>query len=187
MPVCQKCSIKFSNLTVIDGKTRNLCSRRYCLDCSPWMAKKDKKPSITSECRECKRQFVYNRKAGHRLHICNSCSANKRRFRIKRILVEYKGGKCIRCGYDSNFKALAFHHRDPSSKDFDIGGSHCRSLEKMKAEVDKCDLLCFNCHVEVHDEMVGGSGERRGFISLGDRVDYLERVGPIPTPTTTSV
>jgi len=67
---------------------------------------------------------------------------------MKRQLVEYAGGKCVRCGYDNSYAALQFHHKD-DSKEFGIG-SKVRSIEYMKAEVDKCELLCANCHAEHH-------------------------------------
>ena len=64
---------------------------------------------------------------------------------------EYKGGKCMICGYDRCLEALDFHHIDPKKKDF--GSSEkgmTRSWEKIKNEVDKCVLICANCHREVH-------------------------------------
>lgn len=69
--------------------------------------------------------------------------------RIKEQLVEYKGGKCEICGYDRYFGALDFHHKDPSQKDFNISGG-TRSFENMKKEVDKCIMVCSNCHREIH-------------------------------------
>jgi hypothetical protein len=71
------------------------------------------------------------------------------RVRTKQKLVEYKGGKCLICGYQKYFGNLTFHHRDPSKKDFQISGQSI-SYEKLKCEVDKCELLCHNCHGEVH-------------------------------------
>lgn len=67
--------------------------------------------------------------------------------------VEYKGGKCIVCGYNKSIRALQFHHLDPSQKDFGISGS-TKSFEKLKPELDKCVLLCSNCHAEVHDNLI---------------------------------
>jgi len=64
-------------------------------------------------------------------------------------LVEYKGGKCEKCGYDKCIRALDFHHIDPLQKDFDIS-SNSYSFEKMKKEADKCILVCANCHREIH-------------------------------------
>lgn len=76
------------------------------------------------------------------------------RRRTKKILIEYKGGKCQKCGYCKPVPgAYVFHHRDPSKKDFAISANgNCRSIEILKKEVDKCDLLCVLCHVEIHDE-----------------------------------
>jgi hypothetical protein len=44
---------------------------------------------------------------------------------------------------------LEFHHLDPNEKDFSIGGKSW-SLERLKKEVDKCILICANCHRELH-------------------------------------
>lgn len=72
------------------------------------------------------------------------------RRRSKSKLVEYKGGKCKECGYNKSINALHFHHLDPSQKDFSISGKSW-SFDKLKVEVDKCVLLCANCHAEVHE------------------------------------
>ena len=72
------------------------------------------------------------------------------RKKAKLLLIEYKGGKCSECGYDKCIRALQFHHLDPNEKDFGIGGKSV-SLEKLKKEVDKCILVCGNCHAEIHE------------------------------------
>jgi predicted DNA-binding protein YlxM (UPF0122 family) len=83
-------------------------------------------------------------------------SVSKRRRKIKEMAVEYKGGKCVKCGYNKYIGALEFHHLDPTVKDFAISNSgHCRSWEKVKDELDKCILVCANCHAEIHAEMIG--------------------------------
>lgn len=72
---------------------------------------------------------------------------------IKHKLIEYKGGKCERCGYDKCEGALQFHHRDHSQKEFTIAEVNVNNLFSMQDlfnEVDKCDLLCANCHAEEH-------------------------------------
>lgn len=72
------------------------------------------------------------------------------RQRQKIKLVEYKGGCCERCGYNKSISALQFHHLNPLEKDFSIGGSSY-SFERLKGEVDKCILVCSNCHIEIHE------------------------------------
>lgn len=72
------------------------------------------------------------------------------RNRTKEKLVIYKGGACSICGYNKPiWNVYDFHHRDPSKKDFSISGKSW-SFDRLKQEVDKCDLLCRNCHSEVH-------------------------------------
>lgn len=71
----------------------------------------------------------------------------------KTKLKAYKGGKCIVCGYNKSIRALQFHHLDPTQKDFGISGT-TKSFEKLKPELDKCVLLCANCHGEVHEGLL---------------------------------
>ena len=72
--------------------------------------------------------------------------------KVRQMAVEYKGGKCIKCGYSKCQRALSFHHVNPKEKDFDLSSKGLtRSWERIKKEIDKCVLLCANCHMEVHD------------------------------------
>jgi len=74
----------------------------------------------------------------------------KRRRKIKLLSVQYKGGKCQICGYDKYVGALDLHHIDESQKSFGIGDKgYTRSWEKTKQELDKCILVCANCHREI--------------------------------------
>ncbi len=66
-------------------------------------------------------------------------------------MYEYKGAKCSLCGYDKCKSSLHFHHIDPSKKDFGISGNWGLSWKKMKIELDKCILVCANCHGEIHE------------------------------------
>ena len=75
------------------------------------------------------------------------------RREVKRKLIEYKGGKCQICGYNRYQEALEFHHLDPSQKDFTISGG-TKSFESLKPEVDKCILVCANCHREIHAGLI---------------------------------
>lgn len=68
----------------------------------------------------------------------------------KRRAIEYKGGRCNRCGYDQHYAALQFHHVEPSEKDVSWAKLRLRSWTKIEAELDKCELLCANCHAVEH-------------------------------------
>ena len=75
------------------------------------------------------------------------------RKRKKIELVEYKGGCCQICGYKKSVRALEFHHIDPKEKDFTISGKSW-SFDRLKKEVDKCVLVCANCHIEIHEGII---------------------------------
>ena len=73
----------------------------------------------------------------------------KRRRKIKSLAIQYKGGKCQVCGYNKYQGALDLHHVN-GAKEFGIGDKgYTRSWEKVKAELDKCLLVCANCHCEI--------------------------------------
>jgi len=83
----------------------------------------------------------------------NIRGVTKRRKKIRLKAIEHLGGKCTRCGYNKYPEVMEFHHRNPSQKDFNISKKgHCRSWERVKKEIEKCDLFCANCHREVHVE-----------------------------------
>lgn len=85
---------------------------------------------------------------------CKECDTKYtilRQTKFKEKCVEYKGGKCEECGYDKYIGALDFHHTDPLKKDFTIAHARLKRFdESVIKELDKCQLLCANCHREVH-------------------------------------
>jgi len=98
-----------------------------------------------------KTEHVLRNNGYYRCRKCVVEAVDRRRKKLKKMSVEYKGGKCERCGYDKYIGALDFHHIDPSTKDSDISGKkQTASWEKVKKELDKCILLCANCHREEH-------------------------------------
>jgi transposase len=76
------------------------------------------------------------------------------RKRTKEKAVEYKGGKCSICNYDRCVSALEFHHLEPSKKDFTLSQSMNIAWNKVKEELDKCILVCANCHREIHEGII---------------------------------
>lgn len=76
----------------------------------------------------------------------------KRRKKIRQMAIDCKGEKCAICGYDKCIKALEFHHFNSNGKDFGISAKgYTRSWREVKKEIEKCILLCANCHREVHE------------------------------------
>jgi hypothetical protein len=73
-------------------------------------------------------------------------------------MIEYKGGQCERCRLnlnDTHYAVFDFHHIDPSEKDDNFKKIKFQKWEKIKQEIDKCMLVCSNCHREIHAEIEG--------------------------------
>jgi len=60
--------------------------------------------------------------------------------------IEYKGGKCFDCNNEYPQCCYDFHHIDPNIKDSTIAQITGRQFENIISELDKCVLLCSNCH-----------------------------------------
>ncbi|MCR4330198.1 MAG: HNH endonuclease [Candidatus Roizmanbacteria bacterium] len=87
-------------------------------------------------------------------------AVTKRRKKLKKMAVDYLGGQCIFCGYNKLDDALEFHHIDATKKDFGLAKRGLtRSWEKIKQELNKCVLVCANCHREIHTGIVQLSAE----------------------------
>jgi len=100
-----------------------------------------------NECVSCakKRYAAYNYKR------------TKRFMDFKRDYIIKHGGKCCICGYNdlSVMAVFDFHHTDPSKKEFELSTFIYRSslktdLTEWKHEIDKCVIVCSNCHRKIH-------------------------------------
>ena len=107
--------------------------------------RKKGKSKLDSWCKSCcsKNNLKYYGKN----KIQRKQSMKKRWIQLKSKYIKYKGGKCSICGYDKCIAALDFHHIDPSIKENRIG--HLPQ-NKVYKELDKCILICSNCHRELH-------------------------------------
>ncbi len=164
MPNCMKCKNKFPNILEIDGKKRNLKNRKFCIECSPFNKHNTKNllhydsdsKRVTKQCSMCKElknideYYLYDKHSAY----CKKCYNIKTRIRqssFKEKCVDYKGGSCISCGYKKCTAALEFHHRVPETKKFSIVHAWTKGFkQEVIEELDKCDLLCANCHRETH-------------------------------------
>ena len=89
-------------------------------------------------------------------------AVHARRRKVRQMAVEYKGGKCEMCGYDRCIDALEFHHNKPTQKDFGISNKgYTRQWKKVQEELDKCMMICANCHRELHATLAAPSGNTR--------------------------
>lgn len=93
-------------------------------------------------------------KASHANNKHQNYQSQQKRGKTRKIkLIEERGGCCEICGYQKNIAALSFHHLDPSIKKFelDIRNLSNRKLDVILEEFKKCQLLCLNCHAELHN------------------------------------
>ena len=77
---------------------------------------------------------------------------HERRLKMRQWLDELKSTlKCSRCD-ESHPATLDFHHRDPKEKEFVIGYAISGGWGKKRilAEIEKCEVLCANCHRKEH-------------------------------------
>jgi hypothetical protein len=83
------------------------------------------------------------------------CNASKRYHnKMRPIVTELKSNGCSICGYKECESALIFHHTKPEDKKFEltINGIQRYSIEKIGDEINKCILLCCNCHCKLHEK-----------------------------------
>jgi len=154
MNKCKLCGNEFSIRPIIEGKRRNFQRRKYCLDCSPFGSGNTAKLSKYGETFE---EFINKKPERDKLksqkknkEIYRKYQKQKREIR-KQELVNLRGGKCSKCGYNSCIACLDFHHRNPDEKEFEISNSGLLlKWGRLVKEVEKCDVLCKNCHNEYH-------------------------------------
>ena len=82
---------------------------------------------------------------------CKDCanSIEKARYQKKKAFINAQKCRCEKCG-DTRVYVLEFHHKDKEEKEFTIGKIKKGNLDLIQNEIDKCIVLCANCHREFH-------------------------------------
>ncbi len=91
---------------------------------------------------------------GHKRKICGPCqnAYNIKQGQDKRLrAVKELGGRCYVCGFSQYPCSLDFHHWDPTTKDPNFRSLRGWSWKRILIELEKCTLLCKNCHAAVHN------------------------------------
>lgn len=94
------------------------------------------------------KKFYGNKKT--RCRLCHNEDNKKRQRSNKDLAVKFLGGKCIYCEYSKSNAALDVHHLDPEQKATDFNMWRSWGKQKLLDELQKCILLCKNCHMEEH-------------------------------------
>lgn len=73
---------------------------------------------------------------------------------IVEMISEHKAKGCAICNYSRSPRSLHFHHLDPTTKSFALSKAISQTLADVKKEIEKCIVVCANCHGEIHDGLV---------------------------------
>ena len=149
--ICKWCNQEFE----ASRKDTKYCSRSCQAKAS--RARKANNIDIREKvCGKCGKSFIVKDNAFNRRY-CYDCvpstpkSGAQNRQIIKQWALEYKGSKCEKCGYNKCSEALEFHHKNPEEKDFNLSDRNLiLDWQEIKKELDKCILVCANCHREIH-------------------------------------
>lgn len=88
-----------------------------------------------------------------KLYANDKQRTQERRVRNKLKAIEYLGGKCHHCSIVSEHRSIYdFHHIDKTEKEADPGSLMHYSWKRIQKELDKCILLCANCHRIEHEK-----------------------------------
>lgn len=167
---CLMCDTEFKTKFKINGKYRNLGNRKYCLTCSPFgsgnrikLERFKDTAGSQGKCEVCKSSL----KGNSRKFCSFKCKQQKgksntqtntytyqqgRALQRKLEFVKLLGGCCEKCGYNKNLAALHFHHKDSAQKERNLDSRSLSNtnIKELEKEVNKCQLLCANCHAESH-------------------------------------
>lgn len=94
----------------------------------------------------------FDRKGNQRYRgYCKECAnaLERQRYLKKKEYINSKKIECAKCK-DTRTYVLDFHHKEKEDKDFTIGAVRKGSLSLIQKEIDKCVVLCANCHREFH-------------------------------------
>lgn len=108
--------------------------------------------SLVTKCQCCQREF--NCRNGH-VHLCKNCRRKSKRLAYRISAAEYKNNECEICGLKRNtiddLEIFDFHHKDKSNKSFELSDNiESKNWDIVKQELDKCVMLCANCHRKQH-------------------------------------
>jgi hypothetical protein len=122
------------------------CKEELSLDMFP--IKNNKTGQLNSMCVDCKREYDReyweknkDKKGGVKREHANANRIIKRKY----IIDVLKKSSCCDCN-NSDWRVLEFDHRDRETKSFNIADSTSYSIDRIQEEIDKCDIVCANCH-----------------------------------------
>lgn len=142
-------AVKLSQAEYNERRNMFVIGQHWCTKCTQYKPIEEFSKSKSAEfgyywwCKDC------HSKARKNISSVKS-SARQYNRELKSYYKNLLGGKCARCGYDKTQVALEFHHIDPDEKDAQVSTIiNSNNHSKIMFEIDKCILLCRNCHIEL--------------------------------------
>jgi len=144
----------------IDPKSFPHQIKKICKDCGKlkkckWNSSFSHKgePQYIIRCDECYKIYLKKIRHTEKYRLARNKKRKRDLLKRKKWAVDLLGGKCQKCGYKKCLSTLTFHHKNPKEKEFNIGIKLDWKEKTILKELKKCDLLCFNCHMELHEKL----------------------------------
>jgi hypothetical protein len=156
MIICRKCKKEFKSYMKIDGKYRRLHKRKFCIECSPFGSRNTKpddpsRKSVFGQVNYKKKPYSQWSEKGKEIRKKHTYNyIHKKRLKA----LEMKNNKCSICS-NNDIDCLTFHHKNREEKLFNLSILEFRkySWPKIEKEVEKCILVCFNCHMKIESDI----------------------------------
>lgn len=156
---CLKCNIKDIWCLEFHHRNPNQKLKNICQLCQDGASP----ITIFSEIKKCDILCANCHRIHHRINQVlkdtEECSEAtlRRRIRIKWFQEYRQNLQCNHCGF-SNPLCLDFHHKNPKEKIWGVSEmvSFAYSEKRILEEIEKCEVLCANCHAKVTKEIRNG-------------------------------
>lgn len=144
MITCTKCNIEKSEGDFHNRKNRPKGKSSICKICASNRYKKYRENNLDLTSENAKLWKQNNPERMKELYKLNGRSKEKK---LRTVLNSFKDKPCMDCGVKYPPYVMDFDHRDRSTKLFNVGQiSKAGSIKRLVAEIEKCDLICSNCH-----------------------------------------
>jgi hypothetical protein len=105
------------------------------------------RPVTNNRCTETNKRLYKDRSDEYKLRV----KERQKQIRLKIAEIKLSAG-CSKCGYNKSAKALQFHHtNDDKEHNVSRMAAQGRALRSILVEIEKCVIVCANCHAEIHD------------------------------------
>jgi hypothetical protein len=128
-------------------KNCRVCKQDKELD--QFSVNKNKKDLLNYECKECQKEYFKEYYKNNK----TKCIERAKKIKYNQLIIisQLKVEKgCYKCGYNKHSAALHFHHINKNDKKFEISSNIHLPLNLIQEEIEKCKVICANCHAEEH-------------------------------------